>query len=182
MNSKNNLGHPRHFLRAETLSSGNASTMVFEHRDRTRPRVAWGIQRLAKILQLESPPGPNHTLTRIQPLHRIRPRPFVSYTKNGWKPQCYIAGVNRNLYCPSSHHPSPPPPLTFVLKFECKLCIHPFIRFVPGHPCFSCLYLRAENPVYAQLDVFGDKLLKDLSHASHSRTQSHDHITSIWRT
>ncbi len=39
--------------------------------------------------------------------------------------------------------------------------------------------LRAEKTLYAQFDVFGEKLLNDPSHASHSRTQSHDHITSV---
>ena len=48
-----------------------------------------------------------------------------------------------------------------------------------GTPVPHALYLRANNPLYAQFDVFGDKLLNDSSHASHSRTQSHDHITSV---
>jgi hypothetical protein len=48
-----------------------------------------------------------------------------------------------------------------------------------GTPVPHALYPRANNPLYAQFDVFGDKLLNDSSHASHSRTQFHDHITSV---
>ncbi len=64
-----------------------------------------------------------------------------------------------------------------------KCCIHHLIRFAPGHPNSSraiphALYLSPQNPLYAQFDVLGDKLLNNPSHASHSRPQSHDYITS----
>ncbi len=48
-----------------------------------------------------------------------------------------------------------------------------------GNPVHHALYLRAENPLYARFDNFGGELLNDPSHASHSRTQSHDHNTSL---
>jgi hypothetical protein len=43
-------------------------------------------------------------------------------------------------------------------------------------PQILMLSTCANHPLYAQIDVFGDKLLNV---SSHSRTQSHDHITSV---
>ena len=41
------------------------------------------------------------------------------------------------------------------------------------------LYLRNQSRHYAEIDVFGDRLLNDPAHAAHSRTQSHDLIIGI---
>ncbi len=44
----------------------------------------------------------------------------------------------------------------------------------------SELYLRNQSPSYAQIDVFGDRLLNDATHVAYSRTQSHDYIDKLF--
>ncbi len=58
-----------------------------------------------------------------------------------------------------------------------KLCAITLSALLVGNPVPHALFLRAEIPLYTQFDVFGDKLLNDPNHASHSRTQPHDHMT-----
>jgi hypothetical protein len=48
-----------------------------------------------------------------------------------------------------------------------------------GTPVPHAQYLRNQSPSYAQIDVFGDRLLNDATHAAHSRTQSHDYIAKF---
>ncbi len=57
-------------------------------------------------------------------------------------------------------------------RIQSKSC-SPSVRLRNPH------YLRAENPLISQFDVFGDKFLNDPNHASHSYTQSHDHSSNI---
>jgi hypothetical protein len=97
------------------------------------------------------------------------------------------AGDPKSDICPGSgdtesdyHRHRPTGLLALLCPFE--LSNAAFITssaLLLGTPVPHALYLRANNPLYAQFDVFGDKLLNDSSHASHSRTQSHDHITSV---
>ncbi len=48
-----------------------------------------------------------------------------------------------------------------------------------GAPVPHAQYLRNQSPTYAQIDVFGDRLLNDATHAAHSRTQSNDYIAKF---
>ena len=48
-----------------------------------------------------------------------------------------------------------------------------------GTPVPHALYLRNQSPSYAQIDVFGDRLLNDSTHAATSRTHSHNFIAKL---
>ncbi len=46
-----------------------------------------------------------------------------------------------------------------------------------GNQVLHALYPLAETPLYAQLDVFGDRLLNDFNGVAYLHTLSYDHIS-----
>ena len=90
--------------------------------------------------------------------------------------------INPGLGCTESDFLRHRPTGLFALLCPFELSNEAFVTssaLLLGTPVPHALYLRDRTPLYAQIDVFGDRLLNDSGHAAHSRTQSHDHIACI---